>query len=109
MEVEDAKEELVRLQQSLDQLSSQKRQFQTQLMEADSALEAVGEDGEAFRIIGNLMVKQSTGKLREDLVSRKETLSVRLDAVEKQLEKLQSRVKDAQEAVLAGLRKDDKE
>lgn len=100
MDQEEATQQLAQAEQSLEQFSLQKKQFQTQLAEADASLEALGSSGDAFKLIGNIMVKQPASTLKEELTDRQETLRVRIATIEKQEEKLRSRVKDLQQAVL---------
>ena len=100
MSGEEAAQEVMRLQQGLEQFSMQKKQFQSQLAETEAALAATERSGDAYRIIGNLMVKQPSGEIKKDLSEKKETLAVRIKAIDKQEEKLRSQLKQAQEAVM---------
>jgi prefoldin beta subunit len=100
MDDKEAIQQLSLTEQSLDQFSMQKKQFSSQLMEIDASLDALGTSPEAFKLIGNLMVKQSSDVLRKDLESRKEVLQVRVQTIEKQEEKLRSKVKELQNVVL---------
>ena len=54
---------LMQLEQNLEQLVMQKKQFQSQLIEAESAYNAIKNEKEAYKMIGNLMVKQSPEEL----------------------------------------------
>ncbi len=95
MMTDDVSQQLARLEQSLEHYGMQKKQFRSQLAEAEAALEALDpESGEAFRVIGNLMVKQPADKLVRELSERKETLKVRLETIEQQEGKLRQQLKD---------------
>lgn len=91
---------LMQLEQSVEQLAMQKKQFQSQLIEAESAAEAIKNEKEAYKMIGNLMVKQKPEELSKELKEKQETLKVRIATLEKQEEKIRSEVKETQDALL---------
>ena len=93
-------EELMLSEQRLEQYAYQKRQFHSQLTEAKAALEALRTTGDAYKIIGNLMVKQTPEGLRKELEEREETLRVRIASIEKQEEKLQERSQELRQAMI---------
>ncbi len=97
---DEARGKLTQLEQSLEQLSAQKKQFHAQLVQSKAALEGIAKEDEAFKIIGNLMIKADVSSLRKELTDRQETLQVRMDSIEKQEEKLRTQVKDAQDEVM---------
>lgn len=97
---QEAKAKLAKLEEGMEQLAAQKKQFHAQLLQVQGALEALQDDAESYRLIGNLMVRAQTPELRKELSDRQETLQVRIASIEKQEEKLRGRIKDAQEEVL---------
>jgi len=76
--------QLSMMEQNLQNLSLQKQQFQNQNLEIESALSELEGAKEAFKIIGNLMVKVSPDKLKTDLNGKKETMQLRIKTLEKQ-------------------------
>lgn len=97
-------EQLQQIESSLEHISTQKRNFQAQLTEADSALSEIGSES-TFKIIGNIMVKRSGEVTKKELQERKETLSVRINTLEKQEEKLRAKQKDIQENMMKDMKK----
>jgi prefoldin beta subunit len=91
------------LGQNAQQLAAQRQQFQTQLLETESALEEIKTAREAYRIIGNIMVKTEPSKLKEDLESRKGLLDARIKSIETQEEALKEKSKKLQEEILSGM------
>lgn len=97
---QEAQNKLMQLEQSLEQFSIQKKQFQSQRIETESAMDAIKGENEAYKMIGNLMVKQSAVELTKELKEKKETLTIRINTLEKQEEKLRAEVKEVQNALL---------
>lgn len=100
MSHEEATQRLLQLEQGLEQLSLQKKQFRTQLAEAEAALTATEQAREAYRIIGNLMIKQPAATIKKELDEKQETLRVRIATIEKQEGKLRTQLKEAQETAM---------
>lgn len=100
MDQSEATQQLAQAEQSLEQFSMQKKQFQNQLLEADASTDALENTDDAYKLIGNLMVKQSADDLKKELGERQETLRVRIATIEKQEEKLRSKVKELREVVM---------
>jgi len=100
MDKAEAAQQLHQIEHNLEQFSTQRKQFQNQLTEVESALEAIKDNESTYKIIGNIMVKRTAEKTGEELKERKETLGVRITSIEKQEEKLKSKVKELQETVM---------
>ncbi len=94
------------LEQNIQQYSAQKQQFQMQLIEVESALDELEGTDEAFKIIGNIMVKSSKEDLLEDLNKKKEMFELRIKTLDKQEAKLKEKIKDLQEDVMTELQGD---
>lgn len=98
--------ELQTIEQSLQRFLAQKQQFQSQLVEIESALKELPENGESYKIIGNLMVAVESEKLKKDLESKKELLELKLKSVEKQEQKLREDADHLQKEVLESMKKE---
>jgi len=97
--------QLQMLEQGLQSFLSQKQNFQSQLVEIEAALEELSSTDEAYKIVGNIMVKSDKEELSKDLSSKKEMLEIRLKAIEKQETQLKEKATKLQEEVLKGMKK----
>ena len=82
-ETEQGIQQLQLLEQNLQNFLLQRQQFQAQLIEVDSALEELKDKKEAYKIIGNIMVKSSKTDLEKDLKKKKEILDLIFKVEEK--------------------------
>ena len=89
------------MEQSLQQIMNQKKNFQSQLMEADSALNELG--AETYKIIGNFMFKKNSEELKQELTEKKELLKARIKSYDKQEEETEKKFKELQKDVLEEL------
>lgn len=90
-------------QQSRDSLQTvavQKQQFELQVRELTRTLEALektAEDQDVYRSVGAILVRVTDRPtLKTELSDQKETLEVRLKALERQENSLKDRLKDLQ-------------
>lgn len=97
-------QQLSMLENNLQNMSMQRQQFQSQIMETESALSELEASADAYKIIGNLMVRVEKEKLKSDLSHKKETVQVRIQSLEKQEQKLREKAKELQEQVLKTMR-----
>lgn len=97
--------QLQMLEQSLQSFLLQKRNFQTQLIEIESALSEIEHTESAYKIVGNIMVAVDKQKLKKDLEEKKEMMDLKIKALEKQEEKLKEKFADAQQDVMKDLKK----
>lgn len=105
----ESQEKIAKLQvmeQNMQQLGMQKQQFQGQLMEIDSALSELGNTSEAYKIVGNIMVKAKADDIKKDLSSKKELMEVRIQALEKQESQLQEKAQALKEEVMSSMKKE---
>src|SRR3989339_1198034 len=107
--MEKAMEEKIRelqlLEQNLQQAMMQRQNFQGRLMEIDNALEELEKNPkEIYRIVGPIMVKTNKIDVEKDLNSKKEVVSLRINNVEKNENKLKEKAKNLQEEVMKGLK-----
>jgi prefoldin beta subunit len=97
--------QLQMFEQGLQSFLQQKQQFQSQMMEIESALEELTGAKEAYKIVGNIMVRTDGDELQKDLSSKKEMLEIRIKAIEKQETQLKDKAKKLQEEVLLQMKK----
>lgn len=77
-------EQLQLYEQSLQNFLVQKQQFQMQLIEIESALKELETTNEAYKLVGNIMVSSKKEDLKKELLSKKETIELRIKTFEKQ-------------------------
>jgi len=105
----DVQEKIAKLQgleQNLQNFLMQRQQFQTQLMEIDSALDEIEKTDSAYKIVGNIMVKTGKEDLKKDLTQKKELMEVRITSLEKQESKLQEKAQELKDEVMKNLKKE---
>ena len=90
-------------EQNAQQLLAQRQQFQTQLIEIDSALAEIDKTKESYKIIGNIMVSTSKEDLKKELKEKKTMVDIRVKSIEKQEKEVKDKAKKRQEEVLKGL------
>lgn len=98
----ETEQEIAQLQlyeQSLQNILIQKQQFQSQSLEIESALKELETTKEAYKIVGNIMVSSKKEDLKKDLESKKEVVSLRIKALEKQENQIREKAKKLQEEV----------
>ncbi|MBN4049251.1 prefoldin subunit beta [archaeon AH-315-M20] len=94
------------LEQSMQNLSMQKQQFQLQQVEIESALKELENVNEAYKIVGNIMVLSKKDELKNDLVSKKEVVELRVKNLEKQETQIRDKASKLQEEVLKEMKQD---
>jgi prefoldin beta subunit len=98
---------LQQLQQTLQGVMAQKQQLEMQLTEVEQAtgeLEKLDETAVVYKSIGALLVKSEKDKVTTELTERKELLTMRVDVLAKQEERLRTQVKDLQDKLQQDLR-----
>jgi prefoldin beta subunit len=90
-------------ERSLQNFLSQKQQFQMQYAEIESALNELETTEEAYKIIGNLMVKGDKETLKKELNEKKEILDLRINSIEKQEKDTRSKALGIQKEVMKEL------
>ncbi len=96
------------MEQNLQNLLLQKQQFQSQLQEVDSAMTETKTTETSYKIIGNIMVKTDPKKLHEELSSKKEVLTLRIDSIQKQEESIRGKAATLQKEVLEEIKEEKK-
>lgn len=92
------------LEQNMQNFMQQKQQFQSQLIEINSAIEELEKSEEAYKIIGNVMVLSKKEDLKKDLGSKKEMVELRIKTIEKQEAELKEKAKKLQGEVLSEMK-----
>ncbi len=80
----DKMQEMHFLEQNLHNLILQKQAFQMELSETESALDEVEKTSDAYKIIGQVMIKTDKSSLKKELENKKKILELRLKTIEKQ-------------------------
>lgn len=88
------------LEQNIQNFMLQKQQFQSQLVEVNSALEELEKTDTAYKIIGNIMVASKKDEMKKDLQSKKEMVELRIKSIEKQEAELKEKAQKMQQEVL---------
>jgi len=105
---EDTKQNIALLQnieQSLQTIVLQKQNFQTQLIEIDSALNELKDKKTAYKIVGNIMISAKKEDLQKELEEKKEKVNLRIQNLEKQETNLKSKAEQMQKEVMEKLKK----
>jgi prefoldin beta subunit len=97
-------EQLQLLEQNISALVAQKQQFQSQLLENESALEELEKTKKSYKIIGNIMVESTKSDLKKELKNKKEMYELRIKSIEKQENNLRNKASDIQKQVLKAMK-----
>ena len=99
-ETQEKINKLQMIEQSMQTYMAQKQQFQTQLLEIESALSEIDKTDKAYKIVGNIMVAANKETLKQDLEQKKKTTELRIKTLEKQEEKLREKTGEIQKEVM---------
>ena len=105
---EEKIQQLQMMEQGMQSFLMQKQQFQTQLVEIDSALQELDKTDKAYKIVGNIMVSADKEKLSKDLKEKKETAELRIKTLEAQEKTTRDKAEGIQKEVLEAMKNDDK-
>lgn len=98
--------QLQQIQQQIQALAMQKSQVEAMQKESKMALdelERLTDDAVVYRNVGELVIKTSKEESITKLKEREETLSLRLQSISRQEERLTSRFKQLQEQIQQAL------
>ena len=87
-------QERTTIEQNMHSLHVQKQAIQQQLIEADLALKELSTAKTAYKIVHGLMIASPVETLTDELQKKKETAQTRLSSVERQLEKLSTKIRE---------------
>ncbi len=95
-------QELQIIEQNLQNILMQKQAFQYELTETESALNEIKNSKEdVFKIVGQLMLKSSKESIVDELSSREKLLKIRLETLQKQEDKLSSKLEELREKFMS--------
>ena len=102
MEERDKKiQEMQILEQSLQQIMMQKQAFQMEVSETQAALKELDNSGdEAYKVIGQLMLKADKKGIKKELESKYKLLKKRTDTLDKQEEEFSKKLEEIRDEVL---------
>lgn len=92
--------QIQQVQQQAQTLAVQKSQIDVMVKETDMAieeLEKAADDAVVYKSVGELMIKSDKASLMASLKERSESFSLRVQSIERQEERLNSRFKQLQE------------
>ena len=88
------------LEHSMHKNLMQNQQFEHHVIEGESALVELIKTEEAYKIVGNRMVKHDKETLKADLATKKELFSKRVSVLTEQEEKFKSEANTIQKKLL---------
>lgn len=103
MELHEKIQKLQSIEETLHNYLAQKQQVQSQVMELESALEALGGAKTSYRIIGNIMVERPAEELRTETQEQLERVKVRFESLEKQEQRLKAQAEKIQQEVMQSM------
>jgi prefoldin beta subunit len=99
-------QELQLLEQNLQNLLLQKQAFQMEFSETQSALKEIESSGEeVYKILGQLMIKTSKIKMKEELANKSKFLDARINSIEKQETLFTKKIEDIREELMKSINK----
>jgi len=100
-------EQLSLYEQNLQNLLSQRQNFQTQLVEVQSAIKESQTSKEVYKIIGNIMVLSDSTDITKELEDKQEMLNIRIKSIQKKEEEIKEKSKVLQEEIFQEVKKKD--
>lgn len=105
-ETQEKISQLQLFEQNLHTLVTQKRTFQSQVLEIENALKELESSHEqVYKIVGSVMFKATKDALKSDLEERKSVLDLRLKSLEKQEKNIKEKAEKIQGDVMAEIEK----
>ncbi len=104
-ETEQKINQLQMYEQSMQSLLMQKQQFQSKLVEIDSALAELDKAKDAYKIVANIMVSSDKDELKKELSSKKESSELRIKTIEKQEQRIKEKAEKLQSEVMKSMEK----
>lgn len=103
-ELHEKIQKLQGIEENLHNYLGQKQQVQAQLMEMESATDALDSAKQSYRIIGNIMVEEAPAQVKKSVAERMEIAKVRFQSLEKQEAKLKDEAERLQKEIMAGMK-----
>src|SRR3989339_2077659 len=89
------------LEQNMQAFTAQKQNFQAHLFEVENAInELEVSNGQAFKIVGAIMIASDSEKLKKDLKEKREVLELRIKNIEKQEKSVKEKAEKLQDEVV---------
>lgn len=104
-ETQESISKLQLIEQNVQALLMQRQQFQTQLFEVESALKELEKTDDAFKIVGNVMIKTDKAAMKAELSSKKEIIDLRLKNLDKQEKQMKEKAESLQKDVMSKMKK----
>lgn len=99
-ETERSIQELQILEQTIQNLLLQKQAFQIEISETNNALEELKKTkDDAFKIVGQIMIKADKAELEKELEGKKKLLNLRLNSIQKQEDLLSEKIEKLKEEI----------
>ncbi|MEM2727080.1 MAG: prefoldin subunit beta [Archaeoglobaceae archaeon] len=98
-QVQNLVAQLQQVQQQLQLVVSQKAQVEAMLEEAKQALEElqnITDETPIYKAVGSILVKESKGKVVQELTEKKDSFEIRIKTLERQEERLRERFAELQ-------------
>jgi prefoldin beta subunit len=92
------------MEQSIQSVLMQRQQLQAQLIEIESALKEIQATDNAYKILGNIMVKTDRNALENELKTKKDIIELKSKTLEKQEKSIRDKSKSLQEEVMKKLK-----
>jgi len=102
MSSEETWAQLRDLEHALHTITIQRQAHESQLAETDHAVKALPASGDAWRVIGNIMVKRDAVTLRAELTEKRVALKSRSDAIARQEKELREKLTTLQATAVQG-------
>ena len=99
-ETEKKINQLQLFEQGMQNLLIQKQQFQSQIVEIDSALSELETSEKAYKIVGNIMVDAKKDELKKSLESKKGMVDLRIKTIEKQEKQIKEKSSKMQSEIV---------
>ena len=91
-------------QQSMQNISLQKQQIESQLIELNSAMEELKKSENSYKILGNIMIAANKEELSKELQDKKEVVELRLKNFSKQEEQIKKNLEELQSEVMSEMK-----
>ncbi len=93
------------LEQNLSSLVMQRQTLQKQLLDSEQAITELETADTAYHIVGTVMIKKPANELKKDLLSKNETLSLKITTLQKQEDMLRKQVQELQASIMKEMNK----
>ncbi|MCF7866169.1 prefoldin subunit beta [Candidatus Woesearchaeota archaeon] len=96
-------------EQNSQYIANQRQNFQAQELEIMSALKELEDKEDAYKIIGNIMIKQKSENLKKELKEKEEVIKIKIETLKKQENTMKTKFEELQKKIMENLDKNDKQ